>query len=137
MLHSSIRVIRGSFPFLCSCAAWLRVTQFLRSRFPPSLAQVRLLAPHAGGRAQRRPGLVARIRVAKDQWQHSQSGVALKLCPRREGYAEPCGGRTGPGNQRNRNVPLSSTSHHSFPRFNSAVRILQASAGIQKAAFFI
>jgi len=81
MLHSSIRVNPRfvSFPLLmCRVVAGDPVPPF---PFPPSLAQVRLLAPHAGGRAQRRPGLAARIRVAKDQWQHSQSGVALKALP--------------------------------------------------------
>ena len=46
------------------------------------------LAPHAGGKAERRPGLDWRWVRAREQWQRTQSGGALTLCHRREGESE-------------------------------------------------
>ena len=46
-------------------------------------SQKRRSRPSRRGKAQRRPGLVARICAAMEKWLRSQSVATLKLCPRR------------------------------------------------------
>ena len=72
------RIWQASYAFSASITRARPGPTGLKDCLAPVLGWRRPPAPHAGGRAQRRPGLVLRIRISKEKWQRAQSGAALR-----------------------------------------------------------